>query len=393
MQNTALRPPHLLPTIVISQFAGTSLWFAVNAVLPALQIQFPDVQNFLPTMTAAVQLGFVIGTLVYAWLSIADRFSPVRVFVASGVVAAGANLLLLALTNSLPGLVAVRFAVGFFLAGVYPVGMKICSDWYERGLGKALGYLVGALVLGTAFPHLLKALSVSMDWRWVIVATSLLALSGAALMGILVKDGPYRRPSGGFNPRVLGLVFRQRLYRTFAFGYFGHMFELYTFWAFVPVLVGLYNRATGNDLDVSGWSFGIIAAGALGCVLTGELSLRWGSGRLAFGALLVSAVCCLFSPFIYWLPAFIFLIFMLIWGTTVVADSPQFSALVSQNAIPEYRATAITVVNSIGFLITIPSLYFMQWACSHLSEQNSFALLALGGLFGLSSIWRAVWKN
>lgn len=382
----------LLPTIVFAQFAGTSLWFAVNAVLPALQVQFPGVQNFLPTMTAAVQLGFVAGTLVYAWLSIADRFSPVRVFVVSGVVSAAANLLLLALTHSLPGLVAVRFAVGFFLAGVYPVGMKICSDWYERGLGKALGYLVGALVLGTAFPHLLKALSLSMDWRWVIVTTSGLALSGAVLMGILVKDGPYRRPSGGFNPQVLGLVFRQKLYRTFAFGYFGHMWELYTFWAFTPVLVALYNRATGSDLNVSVWSFGIIAAGAFGCASGGEMSLRWGSARLAFWALTISAGCCLFSPFLYWLPPYIFLIVMLIWGATVVADSPQFSALVAQNAIPEYRAAAITIVNSIGFLITIPSLYFIQWAVTHLSERNSFALLALGGLLGLGSIWQAVWK-
>lgn len=388
-----IRPLHLLPTIVFAQFAGTSLWFAVNAVLPALQQQFPDVQNFLPTMTAAVQLGFVAGTLVYAWLSIADRYSPVRVFVVSGVVAAAANLLLLAMTTSLPGLMAVRFAVGFFLAGVYPVGMKICSDWYERGLGKALGYLVGALVLGTAFPHLLKALSLSMDWRCVIAATSGLALSGTLLMAFFVHDGPYRRPSGGFNPRVLGLVFKQKLYRTFAFGYFGHMWELYTFWAFAPVLVTLYNRATGNGLDVSAWSFGIIAAGAAGCVLGGELSLLWGSARLAFWALATSATCCLLSVLIPFFPTVIFLIFMLIWGMAVVADSPQFSALVAQNAIPEYRATAITIVNSIGFLITIPSLYCIQWAVSHLSEQNSFALLVLGGLFGLGSIWRTVWKK
>lgn len=387
------RPSHLLPTIVFAQFAGTSLWFAVNAVLPALQQQFPDVQHFLPTMTAAVQLGFVAGTLVYAWLSVADRFSPVRVFVLSGVVAAGANLLILTLAHSLAGLVAVRFAVGFFLAGVYPVGMKICSDWYEHGLGKALGYLVGALVLGTAFPHLLNVLSVDMDWRWVIGGTSALALAGAALLGILVQDGPFRRPSGGFNPRVLGLVFRQPLYRTFAFGYFGHMWEVYTFWAFAPVLVGLYNRLTGNALDVSVWSFCFIAVGAVGCALGGELSLRWGSARTAFWALAISVCCCLLSPFISFFPTGIFLVFMSVWGATVVADSPQFSALVAQNAIPEYRATAITIVNSIGFLITIPSLYVMQWVVSHLSAPGGFALLALGGVFGLGSIWQAVWKK
>ncbi|MBC7774835.1 MAG: MFS transporter [Phycisphaerae bacterium] len=384
-----MRPAHLLPTVVFAQFAGTSLWFAVNAVLPDLQQQFPDIQNFLPTMTAAVQLGFVVGTLMYAWQSIADRFSPVRVFVVSTIVAAGTNLLLLIFHTSLYELVALRFTVGFFLAGVYPVGMKICSDWYERGLGKALGYLVGALVLGTAFPHLLKALSLHMDWRWVILATSGLALSGAMFMGLLVRDGPFRRPLGKFNPGVLGLAFRQKLYRTYAFGYFGHMWELYTFWAFTPVIIGLYNRATGDALDVSGWSFGIIAMGALGCALGGELSLHWGSRRLAFGALLASTLCCLISPLMVWFPPIVFLVFMMVWGTSVVADSPQFSALVAQNALPEYRATAITIVNSIGFFITIPSLYCMQWAFTQISERNSFILLALGGIFGLGSIWGA----
>jgi len=346
-----MRPAHLLPTVVFAQFAGTLLWFAVNAVLPALQQQFPDVQNFLPTMTAAVQLGFVTGTLLSAWLTIADWFSPVRVFVVSAAIAAALNLLLLT-ASSLSGLITIRFGVGFFLAGVYPVGMKICSDWYEKGLGKALGYLVGALVLSTAFPHLLNALPVHTDGRWVIVATSGLALSGALFMFLLVRDGPYRRPTGGFNPRALRLVFRQPLYRTFAFGYFGHAWELYTFWAFVPVLIGLYNHATGNTLNVSVWSFGIIAAGAIGCAWGGKWSQRWGSARLAFWALVISTACCLFSPAIYWLSPPFFLLFMLVWGMMVVADSPQFSALISQNALPEYRATAITVVNSIGFFIT-----------------------------------------
>lgn len=383
---------YLLPVIVFSQFSTTSLWFAVNAVLPDLQRLHPGFQNFLPTLTAAVQLGFVTGTLGFAWLSVADRFSPVRVFVVSAVLAATVNAGVLIVADSLPLVVTARFFVGFFLAGVYPVGMKICSDWYERGLGKALGYLVGALVLGTAFPHLLKALALSPDWRWVIAGTSGLALSGALLMGLLVRDGPYRRPSGGFNPRVLGLVFRQPTYRTFALGYFGHMWEVYTFWAFVPVLIATYNRLAGSGLDVPVWSFVSIFAGALGCAVSGELSLRFGSARLAFWALAVSAACCLLSPLSSFLPPPLFLLFMFLWGFAVVPDSPQFSALVSQNAIPEYRATAITIVNSIGFLTTIPSLYALQWAYTHLSERTSFMLLTIGGLFGLTAIWKAVWK-
>jgi MFS family permease len=384
------RPFYLLPLVVIAQFAGTSLWFAVNAILPALQVFHPTTSAFMPTMTTAVQLGFVMGTLAYSYFSIADRFSPVRVFMSSALLAAGCNLAVLATYESLTAMLLARWGVGFFLAGVYPVGMKICSDWYEAGLGKALGYLVGALVLGTAFPYAIKSFSLTLPWQYVIEATSALAVGGGLVVGLLLRDGPYRRVAGRFNPAVLREVLRDKLFRKYAFGYFGHMFELYTFWAFVPVIVSSYNERTHHSLPVALVAFVVIASGALGCVLTGEMSLRWGSHRTAWWALMVSYFCCVASVFLLTYSPLVFLVFLLVWGISVVADSPQFSTLVSLNAPAHYRATALTLVTSIGFFITIPSLYLIQWLFG-LYSYFALIVLGLGGVFGLRAM--RSWKG
>ncbi|WP_247237116.1 nitrate/nitrite transporter [Telluribacter sp. SYSU D00476] len=394
MESSSLpqRPAYLLPLLVAAQFAGTSLWFAPNAVLLSLQPFHPGVTTFLPTMTTAVQLGFVLGTLCYSYFSIADRYSPVRVFMGSALLAALTNAAVLLSYQWLPGLFMTRMAVGFFLAGVYPVGMKICSDWYEAGLGKALGYLVGALVLGTAFPHLIRALSVQLDWRYVILATSALAVAGGLVVGLLVADGPFRRKAGRLNPAMLGEVFRVPDFRRYAFGYFGHMFEIYTFWAFVPLLLLTYTRLTGTTLDVSLWSFVIIAVGALGCVSLGELSVRWGSHRTAWLALVVSAVCCGLVLGMALLPVVALVGYLLVWGISAAGDSPQFSTLVAQHAPADYRATALTIVTSIGFFITIPSLYLTQWLFGQFGHQ-ALVVLVLGGIFGLRAMRNRKVKN
>lgn len=378
------RPFYLLPLVVVAQFAGTSLWFAVNAVMHTLQAFHPHTAVFMPTMTTAVQLGFVLGTLFYSYFSIADRFSPVRVFMVSATLAAVCNLSVLVSYQSLEGLFMARLGVGFFLAGVYPVGMKICSDWYETGLGKALGYLVGALVLGTAFPYILKSLSLTLPWEYVIYCTSALAVSGGMLIGFLVNDGPFRRVAGRFNPAVLRDVFREVTFRRSAFGYFGHMFELYTFWAFVPVIITSYNQLTHQSLHVLLFSFFVIASGAVGCVLTGQLSLRWGSHRTAWYSLLISCICCVLCVFLPYFSIVFFTIFMIVWGISVAGDSPQFSTLVSLNAPANYRATAMTLVTSIGFFITIPSLYLTQWLFNAYGH-SALLVLALGGIVGLTA--------
>jgi MFS family permease len=373
------RPARILPAIVVSQFAGTSLWFAGNAVLGDLQRQWGLAAEALGYVTSAVQLGFIAGTLVFAFLAIADRYSPRLVFLACSLAGALANLAAFAADGSLSALLAGRFATGFFLAGIYPVGMKIASGWYRDDLGKALGLLVGALVLGTAFPHLLKALGQSWPWEAVLAGVSVLAALGGAVMYLLVPDGPYLAKGAKFDPAALAGVFRSRGFRASAFGYFGHMWELYAFWAFVPV--ALAARIEGASVPL--WSFAVIAAGTAGCVLGGLASLRAGSAPVAVAQLAASGACCLLSPLLFQAPLPLFLAFLLFWGVTVVGDSPQFSALNAANAPRERVGSALTIGNCIGFAITIFSIQLLNAAAGALPVQYLFLLLVPGPLLGL----------
>lgn len=372
------------PIVVFGQFSGTSLWFAVNAILKDIQAYFPNSNHFLGNMTSAVQLGFVCGTLCFAVFSISDRFSPKWVFVISGMIGAILNLGTLLSMGNMPMLLSIRFGVGFFLAGVYPVGMKIMSDWYQKGLGKALGYLVGALVLGTSFGHLLAALKFHFAWQNILIAASMLALTGTLLMALGIEDGPHRQRIGSFRPRAIIEAFSDRKFKQYAWGYFGHMFELYTFWAFIPVILQHYQWLHKQTFSISGWSFGIIGAGILGCVCTAILSQKsFTSRQLAYFFLMMSGLCCLISPFIWSLPFELFIGILLIWGFSVVADSPQFSTLISQNAQPHFRASAITIVNSIGFAITIVSILFLQYLQAIIATEWLFFPLCLGMIIGL----------
>jgi MFS family permease len=389
------RPVYILPLIVVSQFAGTSLWFAGNAILPDIQQQLALDNTALGNITSAVQLGFISGTLLFALFSVADRFSPSRVFFVSSILAAISNLCLLWLVKDSVSLLAFRFMTGFFLAGIYPVGMKIAADWYEKGLGKALGYLVGALVLGTAFPHLLKAFSWHLSWRALIVFTSCFALTGGLLIFLFVKDGPYRKQGQGFHPKNIAHIFRSKDFRSAATGYFGHMWELYAFWTFVPLLLAL-NNAHSYKINISFWSFLVIAIGAVSCVAGGYISQKSGSARVAFWSLIISGACCVVSFLFIGTSLLIFLPFMLLWGITVIADSPQFSALVAQTAPPEYKGTALTFVTSAGFAITILSIQLLNYLLNRASSPTAnfaFVILCAGPLTGLLFLYRLIKKK
>jgi len=231
------RPPHILPIIVLAQFAGTSLWFASNAVLADMQREWGLPDGALGMLTSSVQLGFIVGTLVFALANLADRLPPRLLFLVCSLLGAAANAAVALGAEGLTELIVLRFAVGFFLAGIYPVGMKIAASWYAKGLGHALGLLVGALVLGTAFPHLLKASSSSLDWRAILLGVSATAATGGVLLAILVPAGPHLPTKSAFDPSALRRIFQEPKFRSAAFGYFGHMWEVYAFWAFVPVLL------------------------------------------------------------------------------------------------------------------------------------------------------------
>jgi predicted MFS family arabinose efflux permease len=372
--------------IVASQFAGTSLWFAGNAALSGLQRDWGLAPEALGYVTSAVQLGFVAGTLVFAFFALSDRFSPRRVFFLCSLLGALANAALYVLPQGLWPLLASRFFTGFFLAGIYPVGMKIAAGWYGKDLGNAIGFLVGALVLGTAFPHLLMALGHVPGWQALLLAASAVAVCGGTLM-LLLADGPLLKAGAAFDPKALAVIFRAPRFRASAFGYFGHMWELYAFWAFVPVALAAHAAlARGEALELSLWSFWVIAAGSIGCIAGGIVSLRLGSARVAFAQLAASAACCVLSPLFFFAPTPVFLAFLVFWGAVVVGDSPQFSALNARNAPPHLVGSALTIANCIGFALTIPSIELLNALSRLVSPQYLFLPLAAGPILGLAAL-------
>jgi MFS family permease len=383
----------VLPVIVLSQFAGTSLWFVGNAVLPELKTALHLSQYAVSLVTSAVMLGFITGTLLFAVFSLADRYSPVKIFFLSSLLGALFNSSVAWLAVDSTSLFTLRFLTGFFIAGIYPVGMKIAADWYDKKLGKALGYLLGALVLGTAFPHLLKNRDFELPWKTVMYFTSVFALAGGLLMYFLVGDGPHRKKSGGFQWNAIGQIFRSRKWRQAAFGYFGHMWELYTYWGFLPLILGLYVEKNNSPLNISLLSFLIIAGGSISCIAGGYISQKAGSARVAATALFLSGICCFMSPFIFQLPVFVFLIILFIWGLAVIPDSPQFSTLVAQYAPEQLRGTALTIYNSIGFSISTISLIVMDYVFhskKFWGGENAFLLLGIGAVAGLPGLIRLI---
>ena len=388
---TALQPRrYILPVIVLAQLCCTSLWFAGNGVMDDLATDFALPQGALGVLTSMVQFGFIAGTVVFALLAVADRFSPSKVFFWCAVFGAGVNAAVMWDGNTYASLIAWRFLTGFWLAGIYPVGMKIAADYYEQGLGKALGYLVGALVLGTALPHLLKDLLSASPWQAVLVLTSSLALLGGLAMRLLVPDGPYRTPGSKVQLRAISSIFQSVPFRRAVAGYVGHMWELYAFWAFVPVLLALHQELhAGPAYNVSLWTFAIIGMGGVGCVVAGYLAGRWGPRKVAAGWLGLSGMCCLLAPVVLTQPSQAgVLAFLLVWGTAVVADSPLLSTLVATHAPPALKGTALTLVNAAGFAVTIVSIQWVDTLMVTVHRPVVLVVLAAGPVLGVLALVR-----
>lgn len=384
-------PRRILPVIVLSQFAGTSLWFAVNAVMPDLQQAWGLPAASVGMLTSAVQLGFVAGTLVFALLMLADRFEPHKVFLVCSVLGAALNAATLLTDGRLFLLVAARFGVGFLLAGIYPVGMKIAASWYRERLGAVMGVLIGALVLGTALPHGLRALAADAaggaallagDWRpWqaVVIGVSVLAALGGVATAFWVPVNPAAPRGSRITPKALGAIWSDRRLRASVFGYFGHMWELYAFYVLVPLIVA--TRIAGAGVSVA--AFWTIAAGFAGCVLGGLLARRWGSARVAQVQLAASAACCVAAPVMLVAPLGIFIAWLLVWGATVAGDSPQFSTLTARNAPPAVVGSVLTFTNCIGFAISVVSIELFVRASQVWPLALVLPCLALGPVLGL----------
>ncbi|PKO90174.1 MAG: MFS transporter [Betaproteobacteria bacterium HGW-Betaproteobacteria-12] len=383
---------HPVAVIVLAQLFGTSLWFSANSAADDLIRQWGISPADLGTLTNAVQLGFIIGTLSFAISGLADRYAASRIFAVCAVAGALANAAFALLATGMESGVALRFAVGLCLAGVYPLGMKLVVSWVPERAGSALAQLVGMLTLGTALPHGIRLAGAGWSWSATILVSSALALVAAALI-LHLGDGPHLRRRHDAPPLRLGRVFHTfsiREFRASAFGYFGHQWELYAFWTLTPALVVISGLASPGSPALSGFAFAIIGIGALGCLIGGWCSLRFGSARVAATALAGSALCCALFPLAINGPAWAIATLLLVWGATVVADSPHFSALSARACPPEIVGSALAFQNAIGFAITMLSIqlgtaWIVDW-------QASIAWLLLPGpvigLLGLYPLWR-----
>ncbi|MGU2444167.1 MFS transporter [Burkholderia cenocepacia] len=381
-----------IATVSIAQLFGTALWFSANSTAGDLMRIWHASASDIGWLTSAVQLGFILGTLVISLSGDADRFRASSIFVCSAIAGALFNVCFAWLSTGLISGAVFRFGVGICLAGIYPMGMKLIVGWAPNRTGQALAQLVAMLTLGTALPHAMRLLGTGFPWQSIISASSVLALIGACMIGAL-GDGPHavtkRRlsttpDSTARTPSVLG-AFRMRPFRAATLGYFGHMWELYTFWTTVPLLVthtSLITRAPG--LGVSGISFCIIGVGAAGSLIGGTLSRYVGSARVAVGALTLSGLCALtFAVGWRHLPAGAIAVLLIVWGASVVADSPQFSAMAAKACPPDLVGSALAIQNSIGLAITVVSIAATTALFEHIGL-DAMWLLIPGPVLGLT---------
>ena len=383
---------HPVAIIVIAQLFGTSLWFSANSAADDLMRNWQISTADIGTLTNAVQLGFILGTLSFALSGLADRFPASRIFALCALLGAACNAAFALFAHDMESGVPLRFAVGLSLAGVYPLGMKLVVSWVPERAGAALAWLVGMLTLGTSLPHGIRLLGAGAGWQTALLTASALAVLAAVLIYRL-GDGPHLKRRHDAPPLRLGRVihtFSIAEFRASALGYFGHQWELYAFWTLVPALLILAGLADAGSPRLSGLAFAIIGIGALGCVLGGWWSQRIGSARVAATALAVSALCCALYPLSLDLPAPWRIALLLLWGASVVADSPHFSALSAKAAPPEIVGSALAFQNALGFAITMISIQLGTRWIGDWGNHIAWFLLPgpLLGLWGLAPLWR-----
>lgn len=395
-QHKGLTPSTAVAFIVLAQCLSTSLWFSPSGVADSLMQAWQLNAAAFGWLLAATQLGFIAGTLAFAFSGAADRFQPTRIFVVCSMLGALANAAVTWGVSDYGLFWSLRFVVGMCLAGIYPLGMKMLVQRVGSKPAAALGWLVGMLTLGTAMPHGLRALGQSWPWPEVMLGSSVLAVVGAFLvawMGQPPSPQHHTHPTTiqaiplRLNTQVLREVLAVRGFRASAQGYFGHMWELYAFWSVLPWLSQPINRT----LVAAGYSwtpsvalicFAVIGIGFFGCVLGGLWSRRVGSARVAAMSLAASGFMCLAYPFIPDTWPLLQLAALLLWGICVVADSPQFSAMSAQNAPPQWLGSALVLQNGVGFLITVISILLLGWAVQHWGSMALW-LLAPGPVLGL----------
>ena len=374
-----------IAALIIAQVLALAPWFSGSAVLPALRAEVAMSDLHATALTSAVQAGFVLGALVSAVLGLADRFEPRRFFMVAAIAAALSNAALLWVDPASPWALLLRLVTGAAMAGIYPVGMKLAAGWAKGDLGLLVGLLVGALALGSASPHLFKALG-GVDWRLTIALTSLSALAAAAVIR-LADIGPATAPPRRFVPGAVALIWRDPPLRLVSLGYLGHMWEVYALWAWLAIFLDASFRfhmpATAAGFWAGIATFAAIGLGALGCVLAGLAADRIGRTAVTTLALGISGACALLAGFSFGAAPALTVVLCLVWGTSAIADSAQFSAATAELSAPEYVGTMLTIQTCAGFSLTLVSIHLLPVAADALGWHLAPALLAIGPAFGI----------
>lgn len=371
-----------------AELLGMSLWFSASASVTALRAEWSLTESASGWLTLAVQLGFVAGTLLSALLNLPDVISSRKLMALSAFAGAAVNAYFGLFASDFTTGVTLRFLLGVCLAGVYPPGMKIMATWFRRGRGTALGVLVGALTLGKASPYLVNAVG-SSEWRANVLFVSALAVVGGLVVLLFVGDGPYATAPAKFDVRQAARVFQNRGVRLANFGYFGHMWELYAMWTWAPVMIRASLSARGQSASLAdAASFVVIGSGAVGCVAAGLLADRVGRTVVTSAAMVVSGACCLTVGFLFGAHPALLLVVAAVWGASVVADSAQFSACVTELGDPKYMGTALTIQTCCGFLLTTLSIQLIPFLEARVGWRYAFAALSIGPAFGVASMLR-----
>ncbi len=371
--------------LLIAEVAGMSLWFVSAAILPEMIQESAISPSRQAALSSSVQLGFVAGALISAILGVADRYDPRRVFAISAVCAALANAVLLVAEPGGNMAIAARFLTGALLAGVYPVGMKIAVGWGDRDRGLLVGSLVGALTLGNALPHLIS-LGGGSDWRFtVIVASMICAIAGVLCLAVAL--GPHHSTAARFDPGVITQAWTNRRVRLAYLGYFGHMWELFSMWAWIGAATAISYKLTMPEADAL-WlarltAFCAIAIGGLACIPAGYWADRIGKAEVAAIAMIVSSVSAITTAFTFGGPAWLTFAVVMVWGVSVIPDSAQFSALVADASPPEHAGSLMTFQTAIGFALTFFTVQITPVAADAFGWPVVLAAMAAGPLLGI----------
>jgi len=380
-------PRRVLTVLALAELLAMAPWFSASAVAPALVRVWQLSPATTAWLTISVQLGFVAGALVSAALTLADRLSARRLVAGSALIAATATLGVAAASGITLGIVC-RLLTGAALAGVYPPGMKIAAGWFKEGRGWAIGILVGALTLGSASPHLVRWAVPPAAWRIVLIVAAMSAVAGGLLVLLVPNDGPYAAPSPPFSLAAAPRILRDRAVALANLGYLGHMWELYAMWTWIAVFVAESERARlSAQADVTARAalvtFAIVGSGAIGCWLGGKYADRRGRTLVTSVAMLVSGSCALVVGLLFGAPLVALAPLLLVWGVSIVADSAQFSAAVSELAPRDYVGTALTLQTSLGFLLTCATIYLLPMVARAIGWRWSMSVLAIGPALGV----------